>query len=463
MKEKYPRLIISGTQSGVGKTTITLGLLYVLKKRGMDVQPFKVGPDYIDTAFHTEAAGRVCRNLDSYMLPKNVLLELFERQAAKARFSVIEGVMGLFDGAVSDGSAGSTADVAVCINAPIVLVINAGKTAQSAAAMVLGYKMYSPKIKIAACIANYVSGEKHYAIVKKSIESKTGIPVIGYLPEESGISLPERHLGLQPIQESNLNVFRKKLLPLIEKTIDIGALIRIGNKAGKLPDVHKRIFKSPPENIKVPIAVAKDKCFHFYYQDNLDILAHFGAELLPFSPLEDSDLPAKCSGIYIGGGFPEIFAEKLAKNTRIKKLILQLSRNGMPIYGECGGLMYLMKEILTNDGNIYPMAGIFPGKVRMGKRLQSFGYQEINTMNKNILSKPGDKIKGHSFHWSYLSGVPKGIRQVFTMRHKSSVINDGYVSNKTLANYAHIHFAADTRWAENFIQECRDYGREAKL
>ena len=455
----HPRIIIAGTHSGVGKTTITLGLLQVLKNRGTSVQPYKVGPDYIDSAFHSKIAGRFCRNLDSFMLSQDVLLELFERQAQTADVSVIEGVMGMYDGVDSQSGIGSTAHTAKILKAPVILVIDCGKMSASTGAVALGYKKFDSKVRIAGCIFNRIASQNHYQIAKQSVEQKSGIKVLGYFPKNAPISMSERHLGLTPVQEVNDRKTYRKIAEFVEQYIDIDGLIAIANEADTLPRFRKTIYQHPPFKKNVNIAVARDKCFHFYYQDNLDILEHFGARLKFFSPLKSKSLPRGISGVYIGGGFPEKFAKELAGNRNLRADINLKSRQNMPIYAECGGLMYLMKKLQTADRTSFPMVGIFQGKTKMGKGLRMFGYYNVTGVHSNILCRKDDITKGHVFHWSYLMQMPKTIPCAFELQRRDVKLQDGYMKNNTLASYLHIHFGTNISFARRFIEQCKNYKR----
>lgn len=455
MNKSFSRIILAGTHSGVGKTTITMGIMQALIKRGLVVQPYKVGPDYIDPGFHTALAGRACRNLDSYFFTKDVLLELFSRQAKKADLALIEGVMGLYDGLAENPALGSTAHVAKILKAPVILIIDASKIAASAGAVVLGYKTFDPDVDLAGCIVNRISGETHYQLVKKSIEEKSGVKVLGYLPKDNSFGLAERHLGLRPAQEVNVGRIGQRITGAAEKFIDLDALIAIGEKAPPLPLFKSVIFASRPGRKEISIAVARDKSFHFYYQDNLDILEHGGARLRFFSPLKSKSLPAGTSGVYIGGGFPEMCAAKLAANKTLLAELKAKSRAGLPIYAECAGLMYLMKELQTQDGRIFPMTGIFPGRTRLGKRLSLFGYYQASSEAETILGPRGSVCPGHLFHWSYTTRMPGA--DVFKLRKRGKVFYDGYARDKTVATYLHFHFAANVGLAANFIASCRRY------
>ena len=456
----YPRIVIAGTSSGTGKTTLTLGLLYALKKRGIDVQPYKCGPDYIDSGLHSRVSGKSCRNLDSFLLTRDVILELFERKSAEASFSLIEGVMGLFDGVGGDSDEGTTAHVAKILSAPVILVIDAGKMAGSAGAMALGYKEFDDRLNMTGCILNGIASESHYRTAKQAIEGRAGVSVLGYLKKDKSLFLPERHLGLLPASELELHEYIEKLAELIEKTVDIDAVIEKAKSAGPLPSFQKSLFGEPEKKKTVTLAVASDKAFHFYYEDNLDIMKHYGVELIRFSPLKSEQIPPSADGVYIGGGFPEVFASELAKNNRLKEDLKVKSEAGMPIYAECGGLMYLMDKLVDFDGNEFPMTGIFPGIVRMGEGLRMFGYHHIESIHSNIISRKGDKIRGHIFHWSYVENMPKtaiSAFKVFKEGREEKFQLDGFSKGNTLASYVHVHFGSGSSWAKRFIDSLSRY------
>ncbi len=453
----YPRIILAGTQSGVGKTTLTMGLHLALKKKGISVQPYKIGPDYIDSGFHTGISGIPCRNLDSFLLTKDVILELFERQSQKVSFSLIEGVMGLFDGAEADSDIGSTAHIAKILKCPVILIIDVGRMAGSAGAAASGYEKFDRKLNIAGFILNRIGSPSHYQVTRSAIEKKTKLPVLGYLPKSESLVLEERHLGLVPVKEAGIRNFCKKLGNLTEKHIDTKRIVEIAKSAPPLPDFKKSIFDREAVSPAVTIAVAYDKAFHFYYEDNLDILKHYGAKLVQFSPLKAKSIPSSANGIYIGGGFPEIFASGLAGNKILKKDIKARSENGMPIYAECGGLMYLMEKIVDFEGREFPMAGIFPGIVRMDKKLRMLGYHTVKSISNNILCKKGAKTKGHVFHWSYLEKIPKDTNFAFEIQRRAGKYPDGFLTRNTLASYVHIHFGTSPSWAQHFVSSCLQY------
>ncbi len=452
----YPRIMIAATNSGAGKTTVTLGIMLALRKKGLRIQPFKAGPDYLDPMQHNAVCRRISRNLDSWLMNPAVVKELFIRNAKGADISVIEGVMGLYDG-VKGEDAGSTAHLSKALRAPVILIINAASLSRSAAAIALGYKQFDRGVRIAAIILNNIGSSRHYSYIKDIIENKTGIPVLGFLPKDAGIALASRHLGLVPAKEKKTDKRAyRRLTVLAEENIDVWRLIEIARQAPKL-NSH---LNSPPRmgQGKVRIAVARDEAFNFYYQDNLDILKRLGARLVEFSPLKDKLLPRGVSGVYIGGGYPELYASGLSRNLSLKNEIYRQSVSGLPIYAECGGLMYLVKKLIDFKGKIFSMAGIFDCVTIMAKKRQALGYVEIKTEADNILSRRGDAFRAHAFHWSYLRGELKGARYAYKVtKNQEKAYYDGLVKDNVLASYCHLHFASHIGLARNFIKSCMAY------
>lgn len=455
---RLPRIIIAGTHSGAGKTTLTLGIIAALRKKGVGVQAFKAGPDYIDPAYHSEASGRICVNLDSWLLSKGAVMELFKRRAGDADISVIEGVMGLYDG-LKDTEAGSAAHLAKILNSPVILILDTRSLSRSAAAIALGYKEFDRKVNIAGIILNNIASMNHYNYIKAAIEKKARIPVLGYLPRDPDLKLSQRHLGLVPLEEKKLHPdFYQKLSKLVEGNINLTRLFEIGRRAKSLPCPKEVIFKREPSKGRVTIAVAKDEAFNFYYQDNLDILSHLGANIVTFSPLKDRELPKGVDGLYIGGGFPEVFASDLSKNKSLRMSIYQKAGYGLPIYAECGGLMYLVDSLMDFKKRKFSMVGVFKCSVSMGDKLRRMGYVNIQVIKDNILSKQGDRNRAHVFHWSRLENVPKNAAFAYKIiKDKDNVFYDGLIRRNVLASYAHLHFAANRRFAKNFINSCRQF------
>lgn len=454
-KDKYiPRIVIAGTDSGCGKTSVSIGLMSALANKGYRVQGFKVGPDYIDPSHHSYVTGLTSRNLDSWMIPTDRLIELFFHGAKDADISIIEGVMGMFDGYGATDEHGSTAHIAKLLNAPVILVINAKSMARSSAAMVHGYKTFDNNVKITGVIANRIASENHFDYVKTSIAKYTDTPVLGYLKNDPSISIEERHLGLIPSSEGKIaKDIYYKLMQNVFDHIDIEHIVELANEAEELPNYEQSIFVKNSQKKDIKIGVAKDKAFNFYYEDNLDILRHYGAEITFFSPLTDKELPNGLDFIYIGGGFPEIFAEELADNISMRKSIKTFAETSMPIYAECGGLMYLCQSIQNFNGKIYPMVGILPARSRMMSKRMSLGYITINVLQDNLLSKIGETHRGHEFHWSDIE-VLGDVKYAYetVKRHGRDRKYDGFMVGNTLASYAHLHFASNLSLVESLIK-----------
>ncbi len=449
-----PRIVIAGTQSGVGKTTIATGIMAALKSKGLNVQPFKVGPDYIDPTYHTLATGLPSRNLDSWMLSHQAIPELFCRAARKADISVIEGVMGLYDGHSGLEDSGSTAEIAKLLNAPTILIIDAGKMARSAAAIALGYVKFDPGLNLAGFIVNNIGSERHYLWVKDAIEQTTSLPVLGYLPKNADFEMPERHLGLIPTVETVGTRCNVPLQRQIEQTVNIDQILEIARSVHPVVAQNIEPLLFPAENISpsVNIAYAWDEAFSFYYQDNLDLLEAYGAQLSPFSPLNDAALPPNTQGIYIGGGFPEVYAERLSQNQKIMESIRQAAARGIPVYGECGGLMYLAEGLTDFEDNRYQMTGLVPCWSTMSKKLARMGYVELEFNQDTILGSKGLRIRGHEFHWSEIkSELNSPAYQVLHPETRT----EGYSNGNVLASYIHLHFGTDSNLARNFVKACQ--------
>ncbi len=451
-------LVLAATHSGAGKTTLSMGIMGALA-RSMRVQAFKVGPDYIDPSFHTFITGRHCRNLDSWLLEEELLRHLYRKNAAGADICIVEGVMGLYDGAGTLKDRGSTAHIAKLLGAPVVLVIDGRGMAASAAAVVLGYREYDRSVDIKGVIFNNISGEKHYRLLKKAVERDTGVKALGYLPLNERLRLPSRHLGLVPSGEiEGLAEKLEGLAEMVAETVDLPGLLQVA--AGhRLPDEGS----SPqlPGAVPARLGVAYDSAFNFYYRDSLELLEELGAELIYFSPLKETGLPPGIEGLLMGGGFPEVFAAELEANTMLKKDIREAAAGGMPVYGECGGLMYLSESIASSDGRPYEMVGAFPGKVRMTGRLQRFGYVEVELEAANLLGSRGQRVRAHEFHHSVLEG---GEENDFSFRvHKTSdgkraaSWRCGIKRDNLLASYPHLHFYGNVSMAASLLHKCREY------
>ena len=438
-----PRLVIAGVQSGVGKTTATLGILGALARKRFKVQTFKAGPDFIDPGHHTAALGgaRVSRNLDTWMMPPEAVRELFVRSADGADVSVIEGVMGLFDGVSGTDEAGSAAHLAKILEAPVVLVVDAKGMARSAAALVHGYATLDPKVRLAGVIFNNVAGASHYAYLRDAVTSLTGVKPLGYVRREPGASIPERHLGLVSAPEDKAKEAYARMASLVEEGVDLEALLAVARSAPAFPTVTPSIFVGKPLPRR-RVAVSRDAAFHFVYEDNLDLLRHLGAEILFFSPLKDRSLPERTDLVWLGGGYPELFARELSEN---RPMLEGLHAFQGSVYAECGGLMYCLETLHDVGGLAHPMAGLLPGGSRMMPKRQGLGYLEVTTERDCLLAPAGAKFRAHEFHYSKLDPAPPGLAPAFSLRKPwkgDEVRSDGWAKGKVLAGYAHVHFGA---------------------
>ncbi|WP_077210557.1 cobyrinate a,c-diamide synthase [Bacillus dakarensis] len=450
------RLVIAGTGSGVGKTTLTIGLMSALKKRGLTVQGFKCGPDYIDPTYHTAVTGRPSRNLDSWMLPEQTVKEIFQLGKRDADISIIEGVMGFYDGKNPLSNAGSTAEISMILESPVILVVNCASMARSAAAIVKGFQTLADGPNIVGVIANRVGSEGHFKLVKAAIEQECQVPVIGYLKRESDIEIPERHLGLIPsIERGELDSFFDKLGELIEETIDLEQLLEISKAQPLRIEEPSSLFIKKKE-AAVKIAVAKDAAFNFYYPENLEILEAQGAEIVYFSPLNGECLPDGIHGLYLGGGFPEEFAEILSKNEEVKRSIEKAIQAGLPTLAECGGFMYLTDSIQTTDGEIYEMAGILPGKVKMQTTLAALGYREVTGGEGNYLLPEGTKARGHEFHYSSFHAEDDSVPHAYITKGMRGEKKEGCMLFNLIAGYTHFHFASCPEMVENWLKKIED-------
>lgn len=453
---RIPRLVIAGATSGVGKTTITFGLAAALRARGLRVQPFKCGPDYIDPSYHSLAAGVPCRNLESWMVNGDAMLELFARACQGSDLALIEGVMGLYDGRSGQDEAGSTAQIAKRLDAPVVLILDVAGTARAAGAMALGYKVFDEGVKLAGFILNRVGSPTHFRWASESIEAATGLPVLGYLPKNEQLLLPERHLGLVPSVENTeaaekADAVRRQ----IEQTIDVEAVLGLAKGAKPLyASVGNHLFPAEDQVPRIRMAVARDKAFSFYYQDNLDLLAAWGTMIVSTSPLEDPELP-EVDGFYVGGGFPEMYASELSANSSFRESIVRAAQAGMPIYGECGGLMYLGKGITDFEGREHEMVGIVPGWSTMKRKRLTLGYVTLRVLGDNILARNAEVLRGHEFHWSERdeSVGPAAYRFAESERE------EGFASGNLLASYVHLHFGSSISLVKRFIDSCEDWKR----
>ena len=452
-----PTVVIAGVRSGVGKTTIATGIMGALTRRGYSVQPFKAGPDYIDPSYHQIACGVPSRNLDTWLLPHPTVLELYAKAAAKRQISVVEGVMGVFDGHSSLDEEGSTAQLAKLIGAPVILVADAAKVARSVAAEVLGYQTFDPDLNLAGVILNGVGSDRHLEFCKPQIEATTGLPVLGYLPRRDEFEQPERHLGLIPTVEGTVaNQWYEAIIAQIEETIDVQRVAELA-RLSAAPSISGggvlSVYPEEPQPKRAIIAVAQDKAFNFYYQDSLDLLEAWGAEIVPFSPMEDAALPEGAGGVYLGGGFPELFAAELSANRPMLESVRQAAGRGVPVYGECGGLMYLGRSLTGFDGIAYPMAGLIPAASAMSQSRLSLGYREVEARADGPLLTSGQQVRGHEFHWSTLERPPEESESVYRVVNQGGR-PDGFRAGSVSASYVHVHLGSSPGLAPRFVETC---------
>ena len=451
-----PTIVIAGVRSGVGKTTIATGIMGALTRRGFAVQPFKAGPDYIDPSYHQVACGVPSRNLDTWLLPHPTVLELYTKASSRRQISVVEGVMGLFDGHSSLDEEGSTAQLAKLLGAPVILVADASRVARSVAAEVLGYQQFDPDLNVAGVILNGVASDRHLEFCQPQIEATTGLPVLGYLPRRPEFEQPERHLGLIPTVEGTVaRQWYDALISQIEETIDVGRVTELAHRAASplATEPAHRVYPSEPQPRRALIAVAQDRAFNFYYQDSLDLLEAWGAEIVPFSPLEDESLPDGAGGVYLGGGFPEMFAAELSANRPMMDSLRQAAARGIPVYGECGGLMYLGRSLTGFDGETHPMAGLLPAVSSMSQSRLSLGYREVEALDDGPLLSAGQQVRGHEFHWSTLEQPPQDNESVYRIVNQGGR-PDGFRSGSVRATYVHVHLGSALGLAPRFVEAC---------
>jgi cobyrinic acid a,c-diamide synthase len=453
-------LVIGGAASGAGKTTLALALIAALKRRGLTVQPFKVGPDFIDPGHHALAAGRPSHNLDGWMLGRGESLEIFARHATGADVAVVEGVMGLYDGFDPKGEAGSTAEMAKWLGLPVLLTVGARSAARSLAALAQGFHGFDPELTWAGLMANQTGGPRHAEILRQAMELAPGLPFLGALPRRPELALGERHLGLITAEEGGLTP--KALAGLadwLEAALDVEALL------AALAEVNLPALPGPtvrPGGAPVRLGVARDAAFCFYYEENLRRLAEAGAELVFFSPLADSALPPDLAGLYLGGGYPELFAEGLAANAKLRGQIAKAGRAGLPIYAECGGMMYLGRTLVDLERRNWPMAGLLPLATRMLPRLRTLGYREVSFRQDTPLGPAGTIARGHEFHYSEiddLTPAPGLATTAYAVAGREGALADcpALLAGNTLASYVHLHFGSNPALATALVERCRQY------
>lgn len=447
------RLVIGAPHGRSGKTTISLGLIAAIKKRGLVVQPFKKGPDFIDPGWLSLAADRRCRNLDLFFLDKDQLLKQFVAGCQGADIAVIEGAMGLYDGLDLIGS-DSTAAVARAVKAPIIMVLDTTRMTRSAAAIVKGFQDFEIETEIAGVLLNKVARPRHEDILRQSIETYTGIPVVGAIPKPKVPLIAERHLGLVTVDEwERVNELLESLGQQMEQYTDLDSILTIAGNAEPLLGYEAAAKSLPPI---VRIGVIRDHIFSFYYPENLEALEQAGAELVFINSLHDCQLP-DIQGLYIGGGFPEVYAAELEQNIALKTSIRQAVETGLPVYAECGGLMYLARRIHYGTES-YEMCGVLPCDTKMSGRPKGHGYTAMTTINPNNLFAVGSKIRGHEFHHSEICNFDLNeIECIFkVMRgHGMDGKNDGIKVKNVIASYNHLYAPSYPDWAVKFVSACK--------
>ncbi len=445
-------VVVAAPNSGSGKTTVALGLMAALGRRGLRVAPFKVGPDFIDPGHHRRVCGRASRNLDGWMLDRDTNRRIFARQAAAADIAVVEGVMGLFDGFDGSSEAGSTAQMAKWLGLPVLLVVDARSMARSAAALVQGFERFDPQLTFAGVLFNRVGSPRHLEYLRQALDGHVAMPCLGALGRDGRIAMPERHLGLvtdedRPMDQEALSHLAKAVV----RGCDLDALL-----AGLAP---VRAAQAPPlpepARRAVRIGVAQDRAFCFYYPENIELLEANGASIVYFSPIDAPDLPADLDGLYFGGGYPELHAEALARNRVLRDRVLAASRSGMPIYGECGGFMYLCRDLEDAEGRRHEMTGCFPLATRMTPKLRSLGYREAVLTRPTLLGGPGRRVRGHEFHYSELVENTGEVPLAYRVSDRQGADRgEGFQAGNTLGSYLHLHLGSCPEAAASFVDAC---------
>ena len=507
------RVVIAGASSNVGKTTITAGLIAALRHRGLTVQPFKCGPDYVDPSYHERAAARPCRNLDTWMLSDEQLRESFARACQDADIAIVEGVMGLYDGSDWNDERGSTAQIAKLLDAPVLLVVDISGAARSAAAGVLGFQSFDAALSLRGVVLNFAGSEGHARGCAGAIEAATSLPMFGWLPRETRLQIPERHLGLVPGGEQvGSDALIAHMAAAVAERFDVDGIIamaraaddarrctpakqrgaaQVRDSAGEPPPAHvvraavacaatvhpessatvghagaafaivgglaADIRRSGGVRSRPVIAVARDEAFCFYYPENLELLVEAGADVEFFSPLRSERPSEAAAGVYLGGGYPELHGRVLASNTDLWRALRDMHAADKPIFAECGGFMVLTEGLTDSEGHSWPMAGLLPGSTRMTGKLAALGYRHATALKPNLLAEPGESLRGHEFRYStwVRDANMTGEAAAWDVKGTRGRVPDdgvGYVSGNLLASYLHIHFGQSRELAQRFVQ-----------
>lgn len=487
--ERVPRIVIAAPQGRSGKTTLTLGLLRAWSCQGTIVQPFKKGPDYIDAGWHRAASGRDCRNLDAYLLCPQQIVHSLLSASRGARLSVIEGAMGLFDGSDLDGST-STAEIAKITRSPVILVVDSTRMTRSVAALVKGFQTFDPEVDVAGVILNKVARARQEKLMREAIETYCGLPVLGVIPKDSVLTIPDRHLGLVTREESTeaINIL-DRLSACVKAYVDLEALCALADKAPHLQDSRlagerglttsapgKEVERPdgrcrsgalipvlPTKPVAVRLGVMRDRVFSFYYPENLLALRQAGAELVDIDSLADPYLPGDLDGLYIGGGFPEVFAAELEENTSLRADIRRACEAGLPVYAECGGLMYLGRSLKVNDCT-FTMVGALPLDTVMESKPQGHGYTSLEVLAENTWFKGVQILRGHEFHHSRVINIGPEVRFGLRVLRGFGIDGeyDGIIFRGIYAAYNHIHVLSCPTWATSFVSLAKAYSKWGK-
>ena len=442
-----PRVVIAAPQGRSGKTLVSIALCAVFKQRGLVVQPFKKGPDYIDSSWLTAAAGRSCRNLDTVLMSKEAFLASFQRSCQGADLAIIEGAMGLYDG-FDSGEQGSTAQIARLLHSPVILVISTARMTQSVAAMVTGYQHFQPDTNIVGVILNNVSGSRHECKLVSAVEKYCGIPVVGIVPKDESLSIEERHLGLVPYSETRKESVISQIHHRLEERLNLDSILDIARNAKVSCEVNDAVAKR--KTTAVRLGVLFDRVFTFYYPENLEALTKAGAELVFIDSIHDHELP-DIDGLYIGGGFPEMFLRELEANSQMRYCIAQAIEDHLPVYAECAGLMYLCRGIIWH-GQRAEMIGVIPAEVEIHSKPQAHGYVMVEVVEENPLLPVGLKFWGHEFHHSAFV-KSEDLKFAYRLLRGNGIDNkrDGIIYKNVFAAYTHLHALGVPQWAEAFV------------